>query len=108
MAGISGTDEHSGLFVARICRNRWALEKLIDLASKVSFENLAAGAKGLVSLIPGGGQAIAGLMDIAGIGGGEKSEVNGTITVRAEPGTKAKVEQPRLPTGNNVRLAGAR
>lgn len=34
--------------------------------------------------------------------GPEPSTVSGTITVKAEPGTSAKISQPNLPTGSNL------
>lgn len=88
-----------------------SMEKIIDLSSKGGIikaitEDPAAAAGAVRGLLPGPARTLMDLTELL-TGGGNKSEtnVNGTITVKAEPGTKARVSQPNLPTGNNVRIA---
>ena len=85
----------------------WAIEKVIELAGKLTFGNVLEGVgEASKNLLPAPLRLGVAAFE-AFSGGPSSSEVNGTITVKAEPGTKAKVAQPMLPTGNNVRLAGA-
>jgi TP901 family phage tail tape measure protein len=82
-------------------------ERSLDLAKEFSSGNMAEAMKQQTAeMLP---WYMKPMMDMipTGADGGE-SQVNGTITVKAEPGTKARVEQPRLPSGNNVRFAEAR
>ena len=81
------------------------LEKIVGTQGQVKSIGVIAGAGANIgSLTP---PNIKSALDLDTILGGKKDQttVGGTITVKAEPGTKAKVSQPNLPTGNNVRLA---
>lgn len=84
-----------------------SLEKITDIGSKEGMlkaitENPLETANSMKLLLPAPLRAATELLNI---GKPEAQPVSGTITVKAEPGTKAKVSQPNLPTGNNVRLA---
>lgn len=81
------------------------IEKIIGVQDQIKPIGVMAGAGANIgSLTP---PNIKSALDLDTILGGKKDQttVGGTITVKAEPGTKAKVSQPNLPTGNNVRLA---
>jgi len=81
------------------------LEKIVGTQDKVKTIGVMAGAgANIQSLTP---PNISNALSLDKIIGGQTNNTNvgGTITVKAEPGTKATVKQPSLPTGNNVRLA---
>lgn len=81
------------------------LEKIVGTQDKVKPIGVLAGAgANIQSLTPPNINSALGLDKILG-GKQNSTNVGGTITVKAEPGTKAVVKQPSLPTGNNVRLA---
>lgn len=81
------------------------LEKIIGTQDKVQTLGVMAGAgQNISSLTPPNINSALSLDKIIG-GQNNQTNVGGTITVKAEPGTKATVKQPSLPTGNNVRLA---
>lgn len=81
------------------------LEKIVGTQDKVQTIGVMAGAgANIQSLTPPNINNALKLDNILGGKGGD-TKVGGTITVKAEPGTKATVKQPNLPTGNNVRLA---
>ena len=78
------------------------LEKIIGTQDKVKTIGVMAGAgANISSLTPPSINSALGLDKIMG-GKQDPQSVNGTITVKAEPGTKAKVSQPNLPTGSNL------
>lgn len=82
------------------------LEKLMGIQDKIEpIGILSDTTTNLQKLIPPNIQAASDPKKLMGGGGSSNTTVGGTITVKAEPGTKAKVAQPSLPTGNNVRLA---
>lgn len=97
-----------------------AIERLAEIIPTIDFGKIASDAANLgklaggealdvaKNLLPAPIQMASSVADFAFGGGGGESTVNGTITVKAEPGTKARVEQPRLPAGNNVSFAVAR
>ena len=62
---------------------------------------MAGAGQNISSLTP---PNISSALNLNKITGGQSAQasVNGTITVKAEPGTKAKVQQPNLPTGSNL------
>lgn len=62
---------------------------------------MAGAGQNISSLTP---PNISSALNLNKITGGQSApaSVNGTITVKAEPGTKAKVQQPNLPTGSNL------
>lgn len=79
-------------------------EKVLDLASKLSAGNIAEGLKDTAKMYTP--WYMEPLLDMAGGSSEQKpATVNGEITVRAEPGTKATVKQAPLPTGSNFVLA---
>lgn len=81
------------------------LEKIVGTQDKVKTVGVMAGAgANIQSLTPPNINSALGLDKIIG-GKDNNTNVGGTITVKAESGTKATVKQPSLPTGNNVRLA---
>ncbi len=81
------------------------LEKIIGTQEGMSPIGVLAGAgANIKSLTPPNINSALGLDKIIG-GKDNNTNVGGTITVKADPGTKATVKQPSLPTGNNVRLA---
>lgn len=81
------------------------LEKIVGTQEKVKTIGVMAGAgANIQNLTPPNINNALSLDKIIG-GQSNNTQVGGTITVKAEPGTKAKVSQPNLPTGNNVRLA---
>ena len=81
------------------------LEKIVGTQDEVKPIGVMAGAgANIQSLTPPNISSALSLDKIIG-GKSNNTNVGGTITVKAEPGTKAKVAQPSLPTGNNVRLA---
>lgn len=85
----------------------WAIERVIELAGQLTFGKVLEGVgEASKNLLPAPMRLGVAAFE-AFRGDSSSSEVNGTITVKAEPGTKARVAQPMLPTGNNVRLAGA-
>lgn len=77
------------------------LEKIIGVQGQVQTTGIMAGAGANISnLTP---PNIKSALDINAITGQQPAAtVGGTITVKAEPGTKAKVSQPNLPTGSNL------
>ena len=82
------------------------LEKIVGTQEKVQPIGMIAGAgANIQSLTPPNINSALSLDKILGKGGSNNTTIDGTITVKSEPGTKAKVTQPSLPTGNNVRLA---
>ncbi|MNQ66056.1 hypothetical protein D3C85_805340 [compost metagenome] len=82
------------------------LEKLMGIQDKIEpIGILTDTTTNLQRLIPPNIRAASDPKALMGGGGSNNTTVGGTITVKAEPGTKAKVAQPSLPTGNNVRLA---
>lgn len=87
-----------------------SLDKILELSAKgdimKAISGDPAGAAGAIrGLMPAPARTIMDLSDSLFSGKKDQTTVGGTITVKAEPGTKAKVSQPNLPTGNNVRLA---
>lgn len=82
------------------------IERLAAIIPTIDFGKIAsqAGSDALKNLIPAPLRLGAELAGISFGGGDQQTSVNGTITVKAEPGTKAKVQQPALPTGSNVRI----
>ena len=81
------------------------LEKIVGTQDKVQTIGVMAGAGANIgSLTPPNINSALSLDKIIG-GQNNQTAVNGTIKVQAEPGTKATIQQPSLPTGNNVRLA---
>lgn len=81
------------------------LEKIIGTQDQVKTLGVMAGAgQNISSLTPPNINSALSLDKIIG-GQNNQTTVGGTIKVQAEPGTKATIQQPSLPTGNNVRLA---
>lgn len=81
------------------------LEKIVGTQEKVKPIGMLAGAgQNISSLTPPNINSALNLDNILGRNN-SSTQVNGTIMVQAQPGTKATVKQPSLPTGNNVRLA---
>lgn len=81
------------------------LEKIVGTQDKVQTIGVMAGAGANIgSLTPPNINSALSLDKIIG-GQNNQTTVGGTIKVQAEPGTKATVQQPSLPTGNNVRLS---
>jgi TP901 family phage tail tape measure protein len=81
------------------------LEKIVGTQDKVQTLGVMAGAgQNISSLTPPNINSALSLDKIIG-GQNNQTTVGGTIKVQAEPGTKATIQQPSLPTGNNVRLA---
>lgn len=81
------------------------LEKIVGTQDQIKPIGVLAGAgANIQSLTP---PNISNALSLDKIIGGQNNSatVGGTIKVQAEPGTKARVVQPSLPTGNNVRLA---
>lgn len=80
------------------------LEKIVgtqDQVKPVTIGVMAGAGQNISNLTP---PNINSALNLDKITGRKESNatVNGTITVKAEPGTKAKVEQPNLPTGGNL------
>lgn len=80
------------------------LEKITELGSKEGMlkaikENPLEAAESVKLLLPG---PLRMLTEMASFASPEQKPVTGTITVKAEPGTDAKVSQPSLPTGSNL------
>lgn len=80
------------------------LEKITELGSKEGMlkaikENPLEAAESVKLLLPG---PLRMLTEMASFAAPEQKPVTGTITVKAEPGTDAKVSQPSLPTGSNL------
>ena len=81
------------------------LEKIAGVQEKITPVGMLTDTESSLSkLIPPNIKAASNIHSLAG-GNSAPASVNGTITVRAEPGTKATVSQPNLPTGSNLLMA---
>jgi TP901 family phage tail tape measure protein len=81
------------------------LEKLMGYQDKIQPIGMLTDTESSLSkLIPPNIKAASNIHSLTGGNPGSAS-VNGTITVKAEPGTKATVSQPNLPTGSNLLMA---
>jgi hypothetical protein len=81
------------------------LEKIAGVQEKIQPIGMLTDTESSLSkLIPPNIKAASNIHSLTGGNQGSAS-VNGTITVKAEPGTKATVSQPNLPTGSNLLMA---
>jgi hypothetical protein len=78
------------------------LEKLMGYQDKIQPIGMLTDTESSIGkLLPPNIKAAGSLDNALGRNNGAAT-VGGTITVKAEPGTKAKVQQPNLPTGSNL------
>jgi hypothetical protein len=79
------------------------LEKLMGYQDKIQPIGMLTDTETSVSkLLPPNIKAASSLDNVMPRQNNQPQTVGGTITVKAEPGTKAKVQQPNLPTGRNL------